>query len=89
MTVGICLVQSGLAAWGLYSMGRAEGAQPLVHPDWNPVAFVLQMMLIVTTGSMVLLWIAEQITKFGVGNGVSVVIMISVLGASLLLSVKC
>ena len=33
-------------------------------------------MLVVTTGSMVLLWIAEQITKFGVGNGVSVIIMV-------------
>ena len=37
--------------------------------------------MVVTTGSMILLWIAEQITKFGIGNGVSVVIMISILAS--------
>ena len=45
---------------------------PLVHPSGTLLAFFCRRCLMVTTGSMVLLWIAEQITKFGVGNGVSV-----------------
>jgi len=72
MTLAICLVQSIVAAIALQSTG-------FVRADVDPVMFIVQSALVVTTGSMVLLWIAEQVTKFGVGNGVSVVIMISIL----------
>ena len=41
--------------------------------------FVPTAMLVIVTGCMVILWIAEQITRHGIGNGVSVVIMIGIL----------
>ena len=59
---------------------QADGGTVLVT-DPDTFMFVLRSMLIITTGSMVLLWLAEQITRHGVGNGVSVVIMISILAA--------
>lgn len=77
-TVLICLIQSGLAAAALTRFGG--DTQPLVMAD-SHITFIIQSMIVVTTGSMVLLWIAEQITKHGIGNGVSVVIMISILSS--------
>ncbi len=72
----ICLVQSGLAARALMAIGGGEGNPVVVDEGW---IFIPRTMLVVTTGSMVLLWLADQITKHGVGNGVSVIIMIGIL----------
>ena len=35
-------------------------------------------MLIMTTGTMLLMWLGEQITERGIGNGVSLVITIGI-----------
>lgn len=78
-TVAICLVQAGIAAFALHGQVTASGRPLVTDPD--KFMFVIESMLIITTGSMVLLWLAEQITRHGVGNGVSVVIMISILSA--------
>ena len=39
----------------------------------------IQTMLILTTGTMLLMWLGEQITERGIGNGVSLVITIGIL----------
>jgi len=83
-TVLICLVQSAIGAAALTNIANPieEGGDPRelvsMTPHW---VFVIQSMLVITTGSMVLLWLAEQITKFGIGNGVSVVIMVGILSS--------
>lgn len=40
----------------------------------NRLAYTLIAMLTVTTGTMLLIWIGEQITKRGIGNGISLLI---------------
>ena len=77
-TVVICLIQGFVAAFALTRI-ETDGA-PIVTAE-NNLVFAIESALVVTTGSMILLWIAEQITKFGIGNGVSVVIMISILAS--------
>jgi preprotein translocase subunit SecY len=57
-----------------------EGGKVLVNMEPR-LLFVAQSVLVITTGSMVLLWLAEQITKFGIGNGVSVIIMVGILSS--------
>ena len=39
----------------------------------------IQTVLIMTTGTMLLMWLGEQITERGIGNGVSLVITIGIL----------
>ncbi|MDA3959554.1 MAG: preprotein translocase subunit SecY [Planctomycetota bacterium] len=75
VTVGICSVQSLLAGLALAKLDSGVFLQAGV----NQAQFIAQTVLVVTCGSMVLLWLAEQITKHGVGNGVSVIIMIGIL----------
>jgi preprotein translocase subunit SecY len=78
-TLVIALVQSAIAAIALSRY--SSGGNVLLTPEAlsNTTVFVAQSMLVITTGSMLILWIADQITRFGVGNGVSIVIMISIM----------
>jgi preprotein translocase subunit SecY len=76
-TLLICLVQSAIAATA--ALKFSTGDHILVDRNVPPLVFVLQSVVVITTGSMLLLWIAEQITRYGIGNGVSVVIMVGIL----------
>ncbi|MCL1994415.1 MAG: preprotein translocase subunit SecY [Spirochaetes bacterium] len=69
-TVGICLIQSFAVTQWAQAISRSV-------PDLltiGIVPFTLIAMLTVTTGTMFLMWIGEQITKRGVGNGISLLI---------------
>ena len=65
-TVPVCLLQS-------FTITRLAGQIPdsvLI----SPLAFALIAMLTVTAGTMFLVWLGEQITQRGVGNGISLII---------------
>lgn len=79
-TLGLCVIQSAMAAMALYNFTDGKSGS-LVSQDYTQLRFVIQSCLVITTGSMVLLWISEQITKFGIGNGVSIIIMIGILSS--------
>ena len=67
-TVGICLVQS----FAVTQYANSLGEQILTIPLWPN--FTIVAMITVTTGTMFLMWIGEQITKRGIGNGISILI---------------
>ena len=69
VTILLALVQSGFIA-GALSNGTG-GAQLVLHPG---VSFVLMTMLTLTTGSAFIMWLGEQITDRGIGNGMSLLI---------------
>ncbi|MBN8524798.1 MAG: preprotein translocase subunit SecY [Planctomycetes bacterium] len=78
-TLVIAIVQSLVA--GIALARYSSGGTVLLTPDAmaNQTMFLAQSVLVITTGSMLILWIADQITRFGIGNGVSIVIMISIM----------
>jgi preprotein translocase subunit SecY len=73
-TVPICLLQ----AFFLINSPLSDAAyqfeviDPALFGTWTYKLFVL---LALTTGTLVVMWIGEQITEYGVGNGVSLIIM--------------
>ncbi len=70
MTVGIAIMQ----AWGFaLFMESLQGA--VAHPGFG---FRLQMTLFLTTGAVFVMWLGEQITERGVGNGASLLIFFSI-----------
>lgn len=80
LTLAIAIVQSAIAAVALARYTGSNGTLLLTpdaasHQAW----FIAQAILVITTGSMLILWIADQITRFGIGNGVSIVIMIGIM----------
>ena len=69
-TVLICLVQGiGVSAW-LASIDY--GGRTVV--TWDSVYFYPMAVLTLTTGSVFLMWLGEQITEKGIGNGISLLI---------------
>jgi preprotein translocase subunit SecY len=69
-TVVVCLIQS--YAVTQYAQVISRSVDNLLNIGIVP--FTLIAMLTVTTGTMFLMWIGEQITKRGIGNGISLLI---------------
>ena len=76
-TVLLCLIQSGfIVAW----MRTPLGGQYIVPPDLSgSFSFWFMTVLALTTGTIFLMWIGEQITEFGIGNGISLIIMVGII----------
>lgn len=70
LTVGLALIESIAMAIGF---GRSG-----LIPDMN-VLSVLMVVVALTAGSAFLMWVGERITENGVGNGISIVLMINIL----------
>ncbi|OLE51806.1 MAG: preprotein translocase subunit SecY [Acidobacteria bacterium 13_1_20CM_3_53_8] len=64
LTVGLCMVQTSFVAVWLQKNG--VGA-----PTWS---FLLTCVLTLTTGTIFVMWLGEQITERGIGNGISLLI---------------
>lgn len=69
MNVGLSVLQSVAMAIGF-------GSEFLIHYTWYNVVFVA---LIMTAGSAALMWIGEQITDRGIGNGISMILLVNIL----------
>lgn len=50
-----------------------------VLPNVNPVMFFISSILVLTAGSVLVMWISELITERGIGNGGSLIIFIGIL----------
>ena len=71
-TVMLSIVQSlGIAFW-LESLSRAGGGGGVVpHPGWS---FRMMTVLTLTTGTAFIMWVGEQVSERGIGNGISLII---------------
>ena len=70
LTVGLAIVQA---------YGFALFTQSLENAVGNPgFAFTMQMVLFLTTGAVFVMWLGEQITERGLGNGASLLIFFSI-----------
>jgi preprotein translocase subunit SecY len=72
-TVVLCLIQSTL--WVQYMMNTLE----IVHPDNRGTINIIVCVLTMTAGTIFLMWIGEQIDEYGIGNGISLLIMAGIL----------
>lgn len=69
--VVLAVVQGGSIAFALQNQ-VAPGGMPVVY---NPgMGFVLTAIVALTAGTIFLMWVGEQVTERGVGNGVSLII---------------
>ena len=71
-TVAVCIVQSFAVTQYARAIARdVDGDFFTIH---NFIFFSIIAVLTVTTGTMFLMWMGEQITKRGIGNGISLLI---------------
>jgi preprotein translocase subunit SecY len=76
-TVIIALIQSYAYALFLQSSGAVGGVAVVNDPGFG---FILTMMITQTAGCILVMWLGEQITERGIGNGISLIIFINIIG---------
>ncbi len=71
-TVGLTIIQGYFIATGLENYGAQSGLQAVVDPG---MLFRFSAVISLVGGTMFLMWLGEQITSRGIGNGISLIIM--------------
>jgi preprotein translocase subunit SecY len=87
LTVLLCLIQSSVWLWTSAAPGVNSSIHPeFMHTDANTgiqtgmyLGWSIVSLLIMTSGTVFLMWIGEQIDEYGVGNGISLIIMAGIL----------
>ena len=72
VTIALSLIESSAMAIGFSGTGYLEESD-------NRVLTIIMVIVALTAGSAFLMWIGEQITEFGVGNGISIVLTINII----------
>tara|TARA_B100000963_G_scaffold143275_1_gene124829 strand:+ start:114003 stop:115352 length:1350 start_codon:yes stop_codon:yes gene_type:complete len=81
LTIGICVVQAPAYLYGLSALGVPDSAFIIGR---GPL-FMISSITILVTGTIFAMWMGEKITDKGIGNGISLLIMVGII-ASLPLS---
>ncbi len=77
-TVLISLLQAfGVSVW-LQSLQPSPGQSVVIDPGFG---FNLLCMITFTSGTIFIMWLGEQITERGIGNGISLIIFIGIIAA--------
>ncbi len=71
-TVLLAIVQGYMIAYSLEKIQAPGGGTVVFHPG---IPFRLMTVVTVTAGTIFVMWIGEQITERGIGNGISLIIM--------------
>ncbi len=75
LTIGICIVQAPAYLYGLEAFGVRDSAFLL----GKGLEFMIPAVIILVTGCVFAMWLGEKITDKGIGNGISLLIMIGII----------
>lgn len=77
-TVLLCAVQAMfILIWAVEQTSRT--GKPLVSPEMGRALFYSTGVVTITTGTLILMWLGEQITERGIGNGASLIIFAGII----------
>jgi len=77
-TVVLALIQSLFISIGLEQIQAPGGGGVVYSPGWS---FRLMSMITLTSGTAFIMWLGEQVTERGIGNGISLVIFAGIVAA--------
>ena len=77
-TVGLSLLQGFFISVGLEQIQAPGGSSVVFDPGWE---FRLMTMITLTAGTAFIMWLGEQITERGVGNGISLIIFAGIVAS--------
>ncbi len=58
---------------------RSPSYAQALSPDYSPFMFWLSTIIVLTAGTLFVMWLGEKITDRGIGNGTSLIIMVGIL----------
>lgn len=76
-TVIICVIQAWF--WVTYIAKRGAGGMDLALEGYDTFLYILVSIVTMTAGTIFLMWIGEQIDEYGIGNGISLIIMAGII----------
>lgn len=83
LTLGLSFLQAGMYA--KFAMQMNQSYPGIINPEileatvfGAPLLFYMIVMATMTTGTVLLMWIGEQITEEGIGNGISLIITLGI-----------
>ncbi len=76
-TVIISVVQSLAYCMFLVNLGASQGLAVVPQPG---LGFYFSTVITQTAGTILVMWLGEKITEFGIGNGISLIIFVNILG---------
>jgi preprotein translocase subunit SecY len=80
LTVLICIVQGAVAAMTMINPSRIGLPSPDSDLVFNKgILFIAMTVIVLTATTMIMMWLGEQITERGIGNGVSLIITINII----------
>jgi len=78
LTIGIAIIQSLAISFSLEQMKTLGGSDVVIDAGWS---FRMMTVLTMTAGSCFVMWLGEQITDRGVGQGASLIITAGIIAA--------
>ena len=78
-TIVLSMIQSSGIAVGLEAMKSPSGNPLVPMPGWS---FRIMTVLTLTAGTAFLMWLGEQITEKGIGNGISLIIFAGIVAGT-------
>ena len=75
LTIAICVVQAPAYLYGLSALGVPDSAFIL----GKSFSFMIPSVIILVTGTIFAMWLGEKITDKGIGNGISLLIMVGII----------
>ncbi|MFH0887105.1 MAG: preprotein translocase subunit SecY [bacterium] len=70
-----------IALAAVQSFGMAFWFRTLILPGYSFPFFLISTMVALTAGTAMIMWIAELMTEFGIGNGASLIIFVGIVSA--------
>lgn len=83
-TVPLCIIQAFFIVKGVIPsmLNSGAGMAPVIDPDmFYTFRYQALAVLALTTGGIFLMWLGEQMTEYGIGNGISLLIMCGIVSS--------
>ncbi len=77
-TIILAVIQGMMISFGLEGTRGPNGEAIVLDPGWN---FRLMTVLTLTSGTAFIMWLGEQVTERGIGNGISLIIFAGIVAA--------
>ncbi|MGC8554282.1 MAG: preprotein translocase subunit SecY [Candidatus Acidulodesulfobacterium sp.] len=77
-TVLLSLFQSIGISYGIMAMRSPDGMRVVMHPG---ISFLIISVISLTAGTVFVMWIGEEISEHGIGNGISLIIFAGIVAA--------
>ena len=79
LTIAICLVQAPGYLASLPALSGVSSTSALLVGGFSTTSFMVSSVIILVTGCVFAMWLGEKITDKGIGNGISLLIMVGII----------